>query len=457
MKTSNLLRITAIAPVLAGSIAACATSADPSDGTESAAANAGPKKITIKTHPEGAPFGYTTNTTLVAFQDGNGAWKELTGTSGVYTATATGAQYAVATACLEKHSETYVTSRVAVYYLTTSDTSVVDDNGCTPTAQNVNVTATLKDIPAKQIAELRFGQTQIGASGPMPGFTTTPKGEPVDPILLSYDNSTGLIAGVPSLVYRAPAITAQADQTLQYDVSALGVPPESFGLKIDNLVAGEFPSAETRLSTRSTQPAQLIAQLNAKFAPLDHYYAVPLPAGLLPGDITLLNVVGDLPGNDAVGPVTFERSITLGMKTPGSAAVFLPAQLDTAQQPSLDPSPARRATITFPITPATLTTADYQAAITQVTSELDGSLANQELDVVLGAGRAAGQTSVTVTTPDLTGLADWSPRMAFSSNGETSWSMSRNDRNVARGAAPSDGMEILTSTVSGMLSSIDSK
>jgi hypothetical protein len=108
-------------------LVACGGGADPGP-------DAGmPTPITITTYPDGAPYtGQPSSPPLVAFQDGDGPWTSLAGTTGVYQAVALAPRYGIAVGCDGPEHAT-----LALTFQTTADATEVKLPGCAPPVAQV--------------------------------------------------------------------------------------------------------------------------------------------------------------------------------------------------------------------------------------------------------------------------------------------------------------------------------
>jgi hypothetical protein len=116
-----------------------------------------PTAIRIRVFPDLVPSfsGRTENASLVAFQDGDGPWLALTGTGGIYSATATGRRYAVAVGCRGPAAPSI--PGVTLYYQSVSDMTEVLANGCRTALPTVRLTVEFPDLGQAQTAEVWLG------------------------------------------------------------------------------------------------------------------------------------------------------------------------------------------------------------------------------------------------------------------------------------------------------------
>ena len=402
--------------------------------------------ITIRTFPDGFPYtGRTENATLVAFKDGDGdgdgAWVALTGTAGIYNVTATGERYSVAVGCASD-----LASSVDLYYQSVSDITDLYTDGCPSSVDTVHVSITVQGLQADDTAEVWLG----GYWGSAPAGDTieldVPKG-PVDVFARSY--VVDIDSSVAVTLYRGPAMDLEADRSLTINMAAMGKQPESHALTVIGVMS--VPSAPATVdvgSSYTTPHSQLQWPLyTQEFAaplatPPDQY--LTLPAAMRgPDDVSNITVFAD---NNFIDGTGFERYVRLAMKTPVAQTLALP-ELWTADAPKLDRALVPRATLTIPITPATLGTSDYHATLSGTTA----SGADHVMTVFLRPGWAAGHPSVTITTPDLTALPGWSTDQAFAGDATVSWTLEWDDRNMPYNTDNIDGKQIRGSQLFGFL------
>jgi hypothetical protein len=119
----------------------------------------------------------------------------------------------------------------------------------------------------------------------------------------------------------------------------------------------------------------------------------------------------------------------------------------TADPPVLSDNPGG-ATVMLPITSATLRTVDYTAFL-DASLPIPAGHEEHQWTLHVGSGWTGNQPSVEVSTPDLDGVAGWTPGMAFPAQADVAWSITRIEHDAALDAAPTPGRRILSATVSG--------
>ena len=92
--------------------------------------------------------------------------------------------------------------------------------------------------------------------------------------------------------------------------------------------------------------------------------------------------------------------------------------------------------------PSNLGTSDYLATFLNANPQ-------RNLSVSVSQGYALGESSVTITTPDLSSLPGWSASMALVPTAPVSWSVQWRDRNMRRETPAVDGRLSLDSSIVG--------
>ena len=398
--------------------------------------------ITIKTFPEGLPTynGRTANAPLVAFQDGDGPWTALTGTGGVYHATATGQRYGVAVGCAVDFQ-----TGISLYYQSTGDTREVLADGCPTLVAMVHASVEVQGLEDDQKGEVWIGGAVGLATTGNPAEIDVPKGT-VDLFVRSYVTEAGTGLHIPVKLYRGPTLDLQADQTLKVDVNTLGQLPESHELSLTGLKpAGSMTETIQVHSSYATPSSQVQWPLLTKnFGTMkpDSYVTIGA-AGREPDDISNLTATTD--GTTTDGR-TYRRYVRFAMKNPVAPTLGLPP-IWTATAPTVQRAAVSRATVTLPITPETLGISDYHATL----STNDATSLPHRLTLFVRPGWAVGQPSVTITTPDLSTLSGWSASMALVSDAAVDWTLEWDDRNKPYESPPVDGRRILGSSILGQI------
>ncbi|MEO7729431.1 MAG: hypothetical protein ABIY55_00555, partial [Kofleriaceae bacterium] len=243
-----------------------------------------PTPLTIRTYAEGAPFtGPPSSPPLVAFQDGDGAWGSLSGTSGVYQVTAQMARFGIAIGCSSAEHAT-----LALYYRAPADGADVQLTGCPPAIAQVHLTVTLSNLAAGETAVVAFGHSVIGLFS-APDMTTL-----TADVAKGAEDGFVVVVGGPDgaravqRVARLGRTALDSDQTLQLDAGAVALAPETHAAMV---VGAETQEAVTRSSRYSTGAARFNVTLS-QLAPPDSYLTVNA-AARKPGDLTSASVAGE--------------------------------------------------------------------------------------------------------------------------------------------------------------------
>jgi hypothetical protein len=392
-----------------------------------------PTPIMIRVFPDLVPSfsGRTDNASLVAFQDGDGPWVELTGAGGIYNATATGKRYAVAVGCSAPAAPS--SPGVTLYYQSVSDMTEVLANGCRTPLPTVRLTVEVPDLDQDQTAEAWLGNRFSIAVPGLAADIDHPRGS-ADLFVRGF--TTANPAGLAKL-YRGPTIDLPADKTLQVNINSVGAPPEVHPLTLTGL----DPQDTTFVLSSYATPRSELQQF-----PLDSTTATSAPDSYItidasqrqPDDVSSVtaSVTGPLVGGQRV-----QRIVRVAMKTPTALALQLPP-VWTAPAPTLDRSAVPRATFTIVFMTPTLAISDYLASF-------NTSTPRRLLSAVVRQGYALGGPSVTITTPDLSSLPGWGPTMALAPGVPVNWTLLWGDRNMPRETPAVDGRRSADSAIIG--------
>lgn len=396
----------------------------------------GPVEITIKTYPDGFPYrGRTANAELVAFQDGDGPWTALTGSGGVYHARVSGQRYAVATGCVASPAW-----NLSLSYQALSDTKEVHADGCNEATGLVHVKVDLQGAPAGDAIEVWFaGQRAVGSAGSLLELDV-PKGM-IEPFARSHPPGPETVADKE---YIAPTVDLQADQTLTYDFGGLGKPFESHPLTVTGLEADETAVVNSSYATPNSQIQYPVLTRLFSGAP-DTY--VTLDATLRkPVDISNITVIAT---RTDVG-LDHARYVRSAFQTVEARTLALPASF-AAPEPTVVDATTSRTTLTIPTAAPALVKLQYTASFSTTRSS---DFATRGLALRVRPGWIGAASSVTIATPDLSGLPGWSADMGLFSGEEVSWLIERVDYNLDPDALPTDGRHILGADVSGVIAPI---
>lgn len=394
-----------------------------------------PTEITIRVFPELIPSytGRTDNASLVAFQDGDGPWTALAGTGGIYHATATGRRYGVATGCSAPAAPGI--PGITVYYQSVAEGAEVLANGCRTAFATVHVSVEVQGLTSSQIGEVWLGNRFSSALAGLTAEIDHPTGS-ADLFVRSFDTAPGGNQ-LPVKLYRGPTLELTTNRIMQVDLDALGAPPEIHPLTLIGLAPGDITFVNSSYATPNSE-VQQFPLANQSFDGVPAQY-VSIDASMRqPDDVSniLVSVTGPL-----VGGQRTQRLIRAAMKTPTDKTLTLPPTWAVAA-PTMDRSSVPRATFTLPLMPSNLGTSDYLATFSNP-SPL------RSLSVYVSQGYALGNSSVTITTPDLSSLPGWSASMALLSTAPVNWSLQWLDRNMRRETPAVDGRLSLDSAILG--------
>lgn len=394
----------------------------------------GPAEVTIKAFPDGVPSALNRpeNAILVAFQDGDGPWRGLAGDGGVYHAAVSDERYGVAIVCVGEFPT------VDVYYQALADTRELLTRGCPHPAETAHIQVDLGDVP--DAAAVSIGAASASAHRTGVIEVDAPKG-PADVFARRYGVATDQDS-IDVVAYRGPALDVQSDQHLAIDLTAAGRPLEFHPLRVDGVPTGLASILDLSVNSRYFTPHSYTEwTLHTSHAadpigaPVDRWATID-PTMRAPGDVaSVIVALSSLPSS---GRFTSQiaRSSTA---TPASQSVELPAVM-VADAPITNPTGNPRVSVTVPIVPSKLGNISYVTAVYPHGSGL-GWL------VTIQPGWAAGQTSVTVAPPDLSGIPGWTPGLEFPASDAVDWSIGWIDRNMPIGTLPVDGRRSVESTL----------
>jgi hypothetical protein len=372
-------------------------------------------EITIKTFSNGFPRGGSpVNADLVAIHDGDGEaeWAVVTGIGGVYHATVAGPRYAVAIGCLEGNTN------LLLYYQAVSDATELDAAGCS-SRDLLHVAVTLTGIGNTEGVRVWIGNATAAGHGTTPVDLEVPRG--------AADVFAAVGAG--PLLYRGPTLDVQADQRLQYDVTTLATPAETHPVTLDGVETGESVSVDSFYATTNGRFRSIAER---KFADGNASYITVSAATRQSDDVSTVVASGV-----RQGATSSSREVASSFVTPGPLTLELPPDW-SALPPIMLEGAVPRAKVTFPVTPSRLGTADYEMLVSTVQPP-------RTLTAVVEQGWIGDQTSVTITTPDLSKLPGWLPEMGLTPNIPVEWINIRVDHSIS---GPSGDGQLSFSNVS---------
>jgi hypothetical protein len=434
-------------------MAACGGKGSPSGGAPGADANpgnsgdagtggsgdggSGTTAITIRVFADGVPTftGVTANVPLLAFQDGDGAWTALTGTGGVYHATATGARYGVAVGC------GLPDGGLTLYYQAVSDATDLPVQGCFQLpADPASITVGVLNGDGRQsfVSLGAFGKPLAGSGS----VTLSVPRQKADVFVATQVGPDGAATDPKAL--RGVTLDVTANASLAVDLTEARA-LESHPLTIvDAQPAGSVETFAQVTSIFYTQYSYgghiVFRDTLAPGLPVttNTQYRTPAAAMRQAGEIMYARALTS--GTTAAG-LSYTRVVNIQTASAISLTMTLP-EVFTAAAPSVDSAAIPRATAQLPIRPATLGHALYQASF---------STSNRTVAMIVRPGWAQSQSVVTVATPDLSQLAGWTVDMALLPGVDVDWSVLVDDRNVTIETPVSDGKRIIESSLSGTI------
>jgi hypothetical protein len=220
-----------------------------------------------------------------------------------------------------------------------------------------------------------------------------------------------VFVGFPGATYRGPSIDIEADQALTIDLSQ-ALPPDVFSLTFDDpMLALETSSSR---SSYLMPHSHTVHTIDIEFG-VPGVYAAPAAAQRQPGDVVRVEVV------QAAGGAT--RDVVRDMTTPVDVTLE-PGPAISMMAPMIDTDAVSQLAVTLPIPPATLGHVMASASFT-AQPELT---AGHYLHMFVRPGWAAGQATVSLPTPDLRDLADWTVDMEVQAGNPVDWALAVTDQ-----------------------------
>jgi len=393
-------------------------------------------QVAIRVYPNGFPYtGPTANASLVALQDGDGEWRPLTGTDGVYRAEVKSARYAVAVMCGRG-----LESATRLYYQAVSDTAELHTLGCRREQEDaqVHVSMRVAGFKAPQHAEIWVGPTsRIGDVEGRVELDVRPG--PAEYLVKSYLVENG--AQVPVKLYRGPTLELTTNQIEEVDLGIQGVGAERHPLVLLGREKSETAQLDSSYATPHSEVAWPIASESFVIGDPTSYATIGAE-GRRPEDVS--NLTATVSRTSQLESRTYARTVQVARATSGAATLQLPAPW-TLTSPLVDRAMVPRVTVVLPLTAPTLARSDYHVELS--TTQL--SVPANTISLTVRPSWAEGAGTVTITTPDLSQLPGWSPDLALRRNMPVDWTATRTDRSLADDALPVDGRVILENRVSG--------
>lgn len=377
---------------------------------------------------------------LVAFQDGDGPWIALTGTGGVYQASPGSPRYGVAVGCVSNSR-----SDVHLYYRSLSDPRELLATGCVSPVDTTHVSIDLRGVQGGERAEVWVGGSEAFASADGAIGLDVLKA-PADVFARSYvlSNSTPTPGATNNVrAYRGKALDPQSTPSLQIDLASSATALEFHPLTIVDPESPKPTASVVRslLFTRGSQtnwPLHSSGTVQPGMAPPDRYATLDA-AMRQPDDISGILVTADA-AIDINATVGYSRIVRRSFKDPVAQSVTLP-DLVAVQAPVVARTGTPWLTATIPIVPSRLGLITYEASFAGTVAGPD----DRGWTVAISAGWAAGQSSVTISLPDLSNLPGWRPEMALDPAAYDGWNIGWIDRNMPIGTLPVDGRESVES------------
>ncbi len=412
------MRLT-ILPLLSVGLLACGSHSN--HHSPDAAGDSSPQggtTLTINTYSASGPI----NTQLVAVQDGDGPWTELTGTAGVYTATVHGDRYGVLTSCVSTGFK-----GPSLWYAAVSDaTTLYFDNCDDPGPTGANISGAITGAPAADatsVLDMYFDETDLPAG--MTAYT-----------LSTFVGAERLIA--EDLVDMRPVKLATVDgtvadgATVNFDLST-GFAPVTHALSGTGIMSASL----------GYRDAHGIAIIDRAATPFDTFRAIP--ADKLGTGLNRLSV-GD--GNGAY--------VIRYFKDPVDQQITLPAPIQLAQQPTATATPYPNVHFVVPLQAGAIYDLDFS---TTNMATMIGHGFSIEMTPAWIASKYPGGTSIDYTVPDFHALAGWTTDYQPEAGIPLDWTLSvGKNTNVAwfPTVPPGtmfdhDGSELSSSSLSGQL------
>jgi hypothetical protein len=377
-----------------------------------------------------------TKAPLVAIQDGDGDWVALTDVDGVYHSAVTNARYAVVVACTSSDS----ISNVVFYYRTVSDPTKLTVPACPPVAAPPAATAAISVTmtgAAGQVGEVWLGDKVVLDASETPRTITVNKG-PVDVLALLVDDGTS--GFLPSRMYRGATLDLEFDQAVEVDIGTSGLPPETIGLTVGGIDGSNTVGVWTFYTSLHASTYWMLQQ-QTFHREQRLSYLLPDAHVRQPGDLALVRAEIYRGGTDGF---SYSREATVVTADSVAQTLQLPTDLVVAA-PALDAAKDPRATFTLPIVPAMLAFVEHHVIVATVDISDPGSNAPfRQRDVLLSTSWVGDRSSVTLTTPDLSGLPGWTTSMALVPAYGLLWQMEQDERDTPFGTPLASGQRTIS-------------
>ncbi len=382
-----------ISTLLSFVLASCGGSSNHNDHTIDAPADTADAPVTTTLTVTNYRFTGPVNTQLVAVQDGDGPWTEISGNAGVYTTSLHGDRFGIVLGCVT----TAYSTVFAIYGAVSDGTSwFVDDCGDTGAAA-ATISGTISGAAAANPVRIVNGFDALD----LPAGTTT----------YSFPTSAGptrLFA--EELVGDRPVKLAMVDTTV-VDGATINFDLGSGFAPVTHAVTANRTIAAASLTYRDVQT---FARLDSGAAPFADYRAVP--ANQLGNGLDRLEVA-------AVGTNSAAQYVIRYFKTPADETVTLPPVLQLAQPPTATAGTAPTVAATFPVQ-AGVTYYDVDVSTTNQTTMMTHDW-YAEWTAGYVAKKYPGGT-ISYAMPDLHGLPDFQAVLQLEAGQTIDWTVEDN-------------------------------
>lgn len=334
----------------------------PTDSTQQ------PATITLTNRAGATPV----DAALVALQDGDGAWRVVTGSAGFYALSVSQPRYGVVVVCTNG-TQAYM----LIQYHAVSDGKVVfsEDNCATPAAApRVHISGTLANVPSGDVAGVNSGvSTSVATSWALqvPAGPGTLLG-----LRLSSERAAGLVLNNVAFVEGA---------TYTIDFATQFLPAESS-------VTTDPTATSPSLSTSYIDEAGGVFDLEYSASSLTTYRV--MPADRVGNGISMLSSTS--------GSTGLSRQLRRYFKSPKAQTMTLPG--------AYQPTPPQATTITPYVMP-TMTLSTVPHGLYYDASFAGVLLATGDYrywKVTYSTGWLGAVETIDVSLPDLSGLPGWS-------------------------------------------------
>jgi hypothetical protein len=386
-----------------------------------------PGVITIKLYRHTMPTtaGDTANADFVAFQDGDGAWQPLVGTSGVYTGHITGTRYGVAIGCAGRIAQ------LRVYQFATSETTELHDRACATTATTVAVSGRIVDPGVTPTGEVLASGNVSTSIDPNGGYSVQVTPGPLELIARITDpTQPNRVAAFA----RTPVMNVQAPTSITISVPLQGGPPLANNLTVNGAAAGEALQLSADLVTPT---GSFSLDYGSGVAGMTNTYQQLATNLRQPTDLVRVAAQGS-----SNSPL---RGAAIIGKDLAAVTLTFPAAA-TAPTVSFVATPTPRPVLTFLTPTPSLAHRVYVASVSQTSAAGNTGAA---VTLFVGAGWLGAGGMASYTLPDLSTVAGWNPQQAFTAGMASNWFFAAEDVNRVDLADVADGDQARFTGASG--------